>query len=214
MELDVLKPSELRQAAEMAARALRDNPVSIAVYGPRPNRRTRGLLTTFLWMLSLLRRQPIVARRGESIVGLAAIAPPDQCFLRQMAAKGRELRIRGKEVGLTMAPLPPRLVLPLLRLGPRTLSRMSTWGEIVSRHDPSEAHQHVELVAVEPELQGKGIGSMLMGRAMSEMQQADGMPYLETDTMRNVSFYRRFGFEVLGDAQILGAATWFMGKPD
>jgi hypothetical protein len=39
---------------------------------------------------------------------------------------------------------------------------------------------------------------------------AGGDAYLETDKPANVRFYERFGFEVIGDQEILGVTNWFM----
>ena len=36
--------------------------------------------------------------------------------------------------------------------------------------------------------------------------------YLETDRPENVSFYRRFGFEVTGDIMVLGVANYLMWR--
>jgi hypothetical protein len=36
--------------------------------------------------------------------------------------------------------------------------------------------------------------------------------YLETDKEINVRFYERFGFEIVGKANVLGVPNWFMNK--
>ena len=37
--------------------------------------------------------------------------------------------------------------------------------------------------------------------------------YLETDKYQNVRFYRKFGFEVIAQAEALEVPTWFMSRP-
>jgi GNAT superfamily N-acetyltransferase len=50
---------------------------------------------------------------------------------------------------------------------------------------------------VAPASQGQGIGSRLLGPVLARADAA-GLPcYLETETERNVAFYRKHGFEVL-----------------
>jgi hypothetical protein len=36
--------------------------------------------------------------------------------------------------------------------------------------------------------------------------------YLETDRYKNVRFYRKFGFDVIAEAEVLGVPTWFMSR--
>jgi len=54
---------------------------------------------------------------------------------------------------------------------------------------------------VDAALQGKGVGSELMARCLTVVD-GDHLPaYLETPNPRNVSFYERHGFEVVGESQ-------------
>jgi hypothetical protein len=39
------------------------------------------------------------------------------------------------------------------------------------------------------------------------------LSYLETDKRENVRFYQKFGFMVMGEAEVLGVANWFMSRP-
>ena len=42
---------------------------------------------------------------------------------------------------------------------------------------------------------------------------AGEVAYLETDKEINARFYERFGFEVVGEEQVLGVRNWFMTRP-
>ena len=44
-----------------------------------------------------------------------------------------------------------------------------------------------------------------------EQQQATG--YLETDRPENVEFYKKFGFVVRHQEEIIGTTTWTMWRP-
>lgn len=44
----------------------------------------------------------------------------------------------------------------------------------------------------------------------ARMDAARENAYLETDKPENVRFYRRFGFEVIGEGEVLGVANYFM----
>jgi GNAT superfamily N-acetyltransferase len=63
------------------------------------------------------------------------------------------------------------------------------------------AHWHVHMMAVAPELQGRGIGGRFLSRVLSQRTatQAELPTVLTTHLERNVSFYRQAGFQVVGE---------------
>ncbi len=65
-------------------------------------------------------------------------------------------------------------------------------------------------MAVDAHLQGIGVGSKLMRSFCAKMDAAGEDAYLETDKPENVRFYERFGFEVIGEKEVLGNSNWFM----
>lgn len=83
-------------------------------------------------------------------------------------------------------------------------------------HFPDEPVWYLKLLGVDPEGQGKGIGSTLLRASLQELDE-DGLPaYLETGTERNVRFYKRFGFEVRkAEIQLAPGSTphWTMIRP-
>jgi len=192
VEVRPLRRDEIPAAARLAARALRDNPSQVAVHGDDPDQRVRGL--EILCRLSLVaRRYPaLAAYRDGALVGVLSAAPPGACtpsLLQQ----------------LRMAP-------SLLRFKPETLARVARYGAAWQQHEPKERHWHVGPVAVEPALQGQGIGSAMLARFCTRMDERGDQAYLETDTPANVALYRRFGFDVIAEAAILGAPYWFMRR--
>jgi GNAT superfamily N-acetyltransferase len=71
--------------------------------------------------------------------------------------------------------------------------------EIFDRHHPEGTYRVLQLLAVEPAYQGRGIGAALIapGLARSDLE---GVPtYLEATTERSVPFYARHGFEGIGE---------------
>ncbi|WP_417459604.1 GNAT family N-acetyltransferase [Kordiimonas sp.] len=61
-------------------------------------------------------------------------------------------------------------------------------------------HFYLFAIAVDPSLQGKGIGGALMREALTRVDAA-GMPaYLENSKEQNISFYQNHGFEILEEA--------------
>jgi ribosomal protein S18 acetylase RimI-like enzyme len=86
---------------------------------------------------------------------------------------------------------------------------------LTGRH-PREAHHYLFVLGVEPELQGRGLGSRLL-RALSDRADAGGHPcYLETDKPASVELYRRAGYEVLTEEDVAGVKglhVWTMRRP-
>lgn len=63
---------------------------------------------------------------------------------------------------------------------------------------PNENFAHLWYIGVDPKSQGLGIGTDLMQQLLNKVK----LPfYLETSTERNLPFYKKFGFEVIGIAE-------------
>ncbi|MDQ2827934.1 MAG: GNAT family N-acetyltransferase [Chloroflexota bacterium] len=193
IDLRPLRREELTPAASVAARALRDNPINRAIFGDDPRRRLTGTEAAFRALLPVLRRPPLGAYQGGTLVGIIGVAPPGTC----VPSLPRQLRM-----------LPP-----LLRHGLGNLARESLVLNAWARHDPRERHWHLDPVAVEPGRQGLGIGTRMMARFCLWMDSVEDSAYLETDKPENVAFYQKFGFVVVGEVTVLGTATWLMQRP-
>jgi GNAT superfamily N-acetyltransferase len=108
--------------------------------------------------------------------------------------------------------VPWRHLLALLRLGPPVNSRITALAQTSAAHDPATRHWRVELVGVEPALQGRGIGGKLMEAVLRQVDAAGEPAYLETDTPDNVAFYQRRGFAVIAEQEALGVGNWYMER--
>jgi ribosomal protein S18 acetylase RimI-like enzyme len=70
--------------------------------------------------------------------------------------------------------------------------------EQMATYHPTGPHWYLPLIGVDPAYQGNGHGDALMKYALQRCDR-DHMPaYLESTNPRNISLYRRHGFEVLG----------------
>jgi ribosomal protein S18 acetylase RimI-like enzyme len=79
---------------------------------------------------------------------------------------------------------------------------------------PQDPHWYLATLGTEPARQGKGGGSALM-QAMTERIDASGFPaYLESSKEGNVSFYARFGFEVVEElrSRVANPTIWRMWR--
>lgn len=71
-----------------------------------------------------------------------------------------------------------------------------------SRYRPTEPHWYLPLAGVDPAHQSGGHGSALMKHALAVCDRERKLAFLESTNPRNVSFYQRHGFEVLGTVQV------------
>jgi ribosomal protein S18 acetylase RimI-like enzyme len=74
--------------------------------------------------------------------------------------------------------------------------------EQMASFHPHEPHWYLPLIGVDPARQGQQLGDKLMAHALARCD-ADRLPaYLESSNPRNLGFYQRHGFEILGRIQV------------
>jgi GNAT superfamily N-acetyltransferase len=85
---------------------------------------------------------------------------------------------------------------------------IATFQQMAEFH-PDGPHWFLAVMGVDPIHQGKGIGSALIERGLARCD-GDHLPaYLEASCPRNVPFYKRHGFELLGTVQMPGCPSVF-----
>lgn len=67
---------------------------------------------------------------------------------------------------------------------------------------PNEPHWYLPLLGVDPLYHGKGFGSILMKYSNQIFDSQNTLAYLESSNPKNISFYQRHGFELLGSIEI------------
>lgn len=70
--------------------------------------------------------------------------------------------------------------------------------EQMDRFHPEGPCWHLAFIAVDPLLQGKGLGSALLAASLKQCDLDGRTAYLETTNPANQSLYKRFGFEQIG----------------
>jgi GNAT superfamily N-acetyltransferase len=90
-------------------------------------------------------------------------------------------------------------------LDEKTLQKLMLIGKATnSMHQNSVVGMHYYLffLAVEPEIQGKGIGSLLI-QPMLQIANKKRLPcYLETMREKNLAFYAKHGFQICSEMQV------------
>jgi ribosomal protein S18 acetylase RimI-like enzyme len=193
VELRALRREDIPDAVRVLARGMRDNPLHVAAYGPDPARRERAhakLMKASFRVFTT--QQSICAVQDSKVVGVVAIAPVGTCQPRALQRL--------------------RFFPAILRLGPRTATRVSRWLDAWADHDPDTDHVHLGPVAVDSHVQGQGIGSQMMRAHTAGLDAAGLMGYLETDKPENVAFYERHGYEVIASQPVLDVPNWFMRR--
>ena len=195
VEVKKLTERELPAAIVVVARGMRDNPINIRAMGEDEAVRLRRLMGLFALALPRLARKEglLGAKSGGAIVGVLGMVPPGAC----------------RTSGIEKAAMAPHL---LAALGPRALMRTASWQSEWEARDAFEPHWHLGPVSADLGLQGRGIGSALMRVYCERLDDENGEGYLETDKIENVTFYEKFGFETVGEAQVLGIPNWFMRR--
>jgi ribosomal protein S18 acetylase RimI-like enzyme len=100
-------------------------------------------------------------------------------------------------IGKQLAMLPA-----LIRAYGRNLPRLLSALNAAETDHPTRPHYYLPMLGVEPESQGRGMGSALMYPVLSRCD-AEGIPaFLESSTPRNRALYERHGFEVTGQFKL------------
>ena len=101
-----------------------------------------------------------------------------------------------------------------VRMGLASIRRFNTMYSAVSpmnKRVVSEPHWVLVFLGIDPDMQGQGLGGTLI-RPVLEIADRDGRNcFLESANERNLSFYRRHGFEVKEEVQVPnGPRIWGM----
>jgi len=150
----------------------------------------RAVADTFGFIaLSVCLKYGEVYASSEKLEGVAAWLPPGK------SPFGVRQIIRS---------VPPSI---LVRFGRQGAGRMRAYGRFVDnlhRRLVPYPHWYLQIIGVGPAYQGQGFCSRLL-RPVLERIDSERMPcYLETNAVKNVAIYRRFGFEVVSEDKMPG----------
>jgi len=180
----------------VVSRGMHDNPANVRAFGiENDDRRSRSLARFFEPVLRGLHKRGVLmgAFRDGALVGVCGMARPGSCQPTLLE------KIH---------------VLPSLVFGNSvgTPVRVLRWVGEWARPDPARPHWHLGPVAVDPHVQGQGIGGAMLGAFCERMDQEHKLSYLETDKFENVGFYQKFRFIVVAEAKVLRIPNWFMSR--
>lgn len=92
-------------------------------------------------------------------------------------------------------------------LTPAQLEQATALFKQMADYHPHEPHWYLPLIGVDPARQGRGLGDTLMAHALARCDRDGVAAYLESSNPRNISLYRRHGFEPMGEIRTATSPT-------
>jgi ribosomal protein S18 acetylase RimI-like enzyme len=135
-----------------------------------------------------------------ALEGVAAWMPGERANM----SLGRMLRSGGWIAGMRMGLKFTRRMMPMFRL----------IEEDRKTHMKGKRFVYLQIIGVATALQGHGYGSRMLRALVDACDRSGRSLYLETETIRNVELYQRYGFVVLKEftAPVLGVPMWEMRR--
>lgn len=187
-------PSARRELLEALALAFRDNPMNIAIHGPRPKRRVRANRAGLRALVLDTAEQTIarVIRHEGRVVGGFVVVPPGGFPLSSPSL--------GRQIGC------------FLGQGARAVDQWRAVTESLGQYHPVSDHWYLAVLGIVPGCQGYGFGNRLIDE-LDRMIEPNPCPvYLEADSERGVRFYLARGFASRAETKLQGVRCWCLGR--
>lgn len=93
-------------------------------------------------------------------------------------------------------------------------ARMGATMEWRHAHEIRGPHYYVRDIGVHPDMQGRGLGSALMGPTLERCDREGVRAYIEASSERSAALYERLGFEHVKELRVGGSPPlWLMIRP-
>ncbi|MGD1913972.1 MAG: GNAT family N-acetyltransferase [Rivularia sp. (in: cyanobacteria)] len=101
-------------------------------------------------------------------------------------------------------------------IGEEALMRMEGYLNLKKANKPNQPHFYINILAVHPQSQKKGIGSALLSQVhqISEENSESRGVALDTQIQSNVDYYQHFNYGISSTAELENVQNWFMFRPD
>ena len=185
--IEPLRSSEVDEASVLLSRAFSPTPIPCALVGDPSEEQRLILGGAMKGMMMDLPGKVFLAKDNGQIIGVMRLVEWPDC---QKLPSPEAFKLLPEEMAL----------------------RFVKWRSIWAKHDPKKPHWHIDPLGVLPERQGQGIGSLLVEHFCEYVDKLKQAGYLETDQTKNVRFYNRFGFNVVGEAPVLTVTNWFLWR--
>lgn len=184
--IQLAENQEIQEASHVLSLAMIDNPIHLAVYQGQGEKERVETEKAFLDILSELPAKIFLAKSGEQIIGVMRIRSCNGSEVPSDQEKSED--------------------------ADNFEFRKALWLSEWARRDPKYPHWHFGPLGVLPVFQKQGVGSKIMQRVCQEVDVLKAIAYLETDSVRNVELYSKFGFEVVDENMILKVKNSYMRR--
>lgn len=72
----------------------------------------------------------------------------------------------------------------------------------IKQLQPKDLMYYLWFIGVDPEYQNEGIGSILMDEIIKDSKQKQRPIYLETSTLKNLPWYKKYGFQLYNELEL------------
>ena len=178
-----ITPDHVKEACKVAGEAFVDDPVMIYSF-PDEQIRKKNSQYGFYMIYNYGIKHGLSYATSENLEGITIWLPPGKVYPStwQMMRYGGFYAMR--KIGLK------------LKAMKKSIAVFSFEEEKHKEHAPFD-HWYFQNIAVHPEEQGKGYGSLLISTMLKTIE-SDGLPvYVETNTEKAMSIYQKHGFEIL-----------------
>ncbi len=191
--LFLLQKRNVREASLVVARAFQDDLID-SYFFPDPEERKKKLPPFYEYRIGQAVRYGTVYATSPNLEGIAAWLPSDLSEIpmwKMMLTGGFKL---------------------FRKMGSQVTSKMMTVRDFVESKtikNAGDKYLHLEMLAVEPKLQGMGYAKKLLDPMFNRLDSENLPCFLETSTEKNVALYQYFGFEVVEESTIPGTDVPF-----
>lgn len=105
-----------------------------------------------------------------------------------------------KKITLKSILLDIRLI--LLCIGIENIRKTLAREKLIKKMQPKEPMYYLWFIGVDPKHQNEGIGSILLNKLIEDSEHKDRPIYLETSTLQNLPWYKKFGFKIYHEAAL------------
>jgi len=183
-----LTPDYIEKACKLAGSAFQDDPFTIFTY-PDEKERKQKLQYGFKMIYKYGIKHGEAYATSKNLEGIVIWLPPNRIYPSTWTMMRNGGFYAMRKSGFK------------IKIMKKSIAVFSYEDSTHKRLAPFD-HWYLQNIAVKPEEQRKGYGGLLMG-AMLKKIDSEGLPiYLETNNEKNLSFYQRYGFEIIEHAII------------
>jgi ribosomal protein S18 acetylase RimI-like enzyme len=195
--VDVVRATvaDTRRVGAALADAFRDDPVFAWLIPAASPRRDQKMLTFFTSMArSYLRRDKHVYAVGDGQAAALWSAPGEWTLPFSEMLRETPSAVKA--------------------FGSNTFRAVRTQLQVESLHPKQPAHWYLGYLGTRCDSQGQGFGSAMLREVLDGADAAGTPAYLESSNERNLTLYKRHGFEVVEEIQALGhgPSIWRMWR--